>query len=148
MIPLLSIIGAARAESPVDVSALPAPVAATLAREWLGAVARSAARDEDGYEVVLTVGGRALEVTFRPDGAWIETEEEVAAGDLPAAVRAAAIARGKVVGAEQKMTPGGHPSWDVVVRDHGKTVELHLDDHGAPLAREDEDEDEDEEKDD
>lgn len=136
MILLLCSLSVALADETVPVDALPAPVTATLARQWPTAHAESASRDGDELEVLLADGARRFEAILKPDGSWLETEERVEPSALPQIVRTAAESRGRVVRAEVRTTPDGKVDYEVVVHAKGKDLEVHIDGAGivAPAA--------------
>ncbi|MEQ1501581.1 MAG: hypothetical protein ABMB14_05090 [Myxococcota bacterium] len=142
---LLCTLTAAFADEPVALDALPAPVVATLARQWPTAHPVSAARDGDELEVLLADGTRQFEAILKPDGTWLETEEKVEATALPQVVQAAAQSHGRIVRAEVRTTPDGHADYEVVVRGKGKDLELHVDAAGVVKAPAEDADEEDEE---
>ena len=136
------------ADETVALNALPAPVAATLARQWPTAHAVSAAKDGDELEVLLTDGSRRFEAMIKPDGTWVETEEVVEVSALPPAIVAAGKGQGSITRAEMRTTAAGVTDYELLVHSKGKDIELKLDSAGAIESREDaEEEDEKDEKD-
>src|SRR2546425_13146114 len=72
-------------------SDLPPTVQRTVDEQSKGASIRGYSSEVEGgkleYEVQLTVNGHSRDVSIAPDGTVLEVEEQVALGELPAAVR-------------------------------------------------------------
>lgn len=67
---------------------LPAAVQHAVDQESQGATVRGLAREQEFYEVELTVNGHTKDVLMDSTGAVVLIEEEVALASLPAAVQA------------------------------------------------------------
>ena len=120
-------------EHKIDPSALPAAVSAAVQARYPGATISAAAQEGKEYEATVTVGERHLDLAFSADGTWLEEEERVAAGALPAAVTATLDSRWKgwtVSRAERATTPKG-TTYEVVVKSGEQSAEVVLTDAGA-----------------
>ncbi len=122
---------------------VPAPIAATVAREWPNAQILEVEDEGGAVEVELQDGAARVDVLFRADGTWIEVKVAVAASELPKAVLAAASREGRVTEAERRSTPDGRADWEIEVRDRQGSRVLHLDDAGRILRSRVEDDEED-----
>src|SRR5260221_8634545 len=107
--------GLAAADKKVQMKDLPAAVQKTVqAEEAKGAKIVGLATEVEGgkkmYEVETTVGGRTRDLLLNAAGTIVETEEETAIDAVPAAVRAALEARGKV-GKVERVTKGARVAY-------------------------------------
>jgi ABC-type glycerol-3-phosphate transport system substrate-binding protein len=95
---------------------------------------------EDGkttFEIESLQGKLALDVAYLPDGTPVEIEEEVAAGSLPAVVKAAVksnFSNGKIAKAEKK-TVGTVVTYEMRVKTSKKTAEVEIDPSGAIIKK-------------
>src|SRR5262245_46858985 len=90
--------GAAGAqEKKVDLDKLPRAVADAVKTKFPGAKLVAASTEKEGdktvYEVSIKHKGANIDVTLEPDGKIVSVEKEIAAKDLPRAVRTALEAR-------------------------------------------------------
>jgi uncharacterized membrane protein YkoI len=133
----LSVTGLAAADKKVQMKDLPAAVQKTVqAEEAKGAKIVGLATEVEGgktmYEVETTVGGRTKDLLLDKSGAVVETEEETALGAVPAPVKAALEARGKV-GKVETVTKGGTVTYEAVVEKNGKKSEVVVDAAGKAI---------------
>lgn len=88
---------AAAAARPAVTTKLPATVEAAFRKAYPFAKIRNVSHEtengQEQYEIESLDSGLRLDVNFRPDGALLVEEREVAAADVPAAVTAAIAAR-------------------------------------------------------
>lgn len=133
-------------ESVIPQAEVPAPVIATLKRQYPAArMLQFELEEEHGtrlYEVKLRDGGRELEAKLTAAGAIVEEEEVITEKDLPEAVRkslaASSYARAPIKKIERVVHKdrSDQLSFEIKVIDHGKTIELLYDPAGKLLARE------------
>jgi uncharacterized membrane protein YkoI len=133
----LSVTGLAAADKKVQMKDLPAAVQKTVqAEEAKGAKIVGLATEVEGgktmYEVETTVGGRTKDLLLDNAGAVVETEEETALDAVPAPVKAALEARGKV-GKVETVTKGGTVTYEAVVEKNGKKSEVVVDAAGKAI---------------
>jgi uncharacterized membrane protein YkoI len=87
-------------EKKIQKKDLPPAVAKAMEQETQGATVKGFAKEiEDGktfYEVETVKNGHTRDILFTEDGAIAEVEEEVAIDSLPAAVKTALSAQGKL----------------------------------------------------
>jgi uncharacterized membrane protein YkoI len=91
-------------ETKVKKKDLPAAVQQAMEREVQGATVKGFAKEIEGgktfYEVETIKAGHSRDILFDPNGQVVEVEEEVALDTLPAAVKDALSAAGKVTKVE------------------------------------------------
>lgn len=124
-------------------SDLPPAVQRTVDEQSRGATIRGySSETEEGqleYEVEMTVGGRARDVTIAPDGSVIEIEEQVVLDSLPGAVRQALGSRagkGTITSVESITKHGTLVAYEAHVRLGGKRSEIQVGPNGQPLSHE------------
>jgi uncharacterized membrane protein YkoI len=127
----LTVTGMTAADKKVQMKDLPAAVQnAVQAEEAKGAkIVGLATEVEDGktmYEVETTVGGKTRDLLLNAAGVVVETEEETALDAVPAAVKTALEARGKV-GKVETVTKGTRVIYEAVVEKNGKKSEVAVD---------------------
>ena len=125
------------ADKKVQMKDLPAAVQKTVqAEEAKGARIVGLATEVEGgkkmYEVETIVGGRTRDLLLNAAGAIVETEEETAIDAVPASVKAAFEARGKV-GKVETVTKGRTVTYEAVVEKNGKKSEVAVDAAGKPI---------------
>ena len=119
---------ATAADKKVQMKDLPAAVQNTVqAEEAKGATIVGLATEVEGgrkmYEVETTIGGHTRDLLLNAAGAIVETEEETAIDAVPAAVKAALEARGKV-GKVETVTRGTRVTYEAVVEKDGRKTEV------------------------
>ena len=129
--------GAAAADKKVQMKDLPAAVQKTVqAEEAKGATIVGLATEvESGkkmYEVETTVGGHTRDLLLDSTGRIVETEEETALDVVPAAVKTALDARGKV-GRVETVTRGTRVTYEATVEKNGKNTEVAVNAAGKPI---------------
>jgi hypothetical protein len=130
-------VAATRAdEEKIPVDKVPAPVLKAFKAKFPGATINAAIKEEEGgktvYEIESTLKGLGVDAVLKPDGEFVEIEEEIKTGDLPAAVAAAVKARhpkAEIKKAE-KVLLGGENFYEVLVEEGGKTVEVAVEKDG------------------
>ena len=125
------------ADKKVQMKDLPAAVQKMVqAEEAKGARIVGLATEVEGgktmYEVETIVGGRTRDLLLNAAGAIVETEEETAIDAVPAPVKAALEARGKV-GKVETVTKGRTVTYEAVVEKNGKKSEVAVDAAGKPI---------------
>jgi uncharacterized membrane protein YkoI len=130
--------GAAAAEKKVQMKDLPAAVRQAVQENLRGATIKGLSKEvENGathYEAETMLNGRARDLLFDARGTLVEVEEELAADAVPAPVKAAAEARGKVVMIES-VTRGTTVTYEAHVQKNGKEIEVALDANGRTPKR-------------
>ena len=131
------VAGLSAADKKVQMKDLPAAVQKTVqAEEAKGARIVGLATEVEGgkkmYEVETIVGGRTRDLLLNAAGAIVETEEETAIDAVPASVKAAFEARGKV-GKVETVTKGRTVTYEAVVEKNGKKSEVAVDAAGKPI---------------
>jgi len=134
---LLSVTVAA-AERKVQMKDLPPAVQQAVQANLNGGTLKGLSREvEHGktqYEVESTLNGRARDFLLDTAGHLIEVEEELAIDAVPAPVKAAAEARGKIVMIES-VTRGRTVTYEAHVEKNGKKIEVALDANGKSPKR-------------
>ena len=116
------------ADKKVQMKDLPAPVQKAVQAEAAnGATIVGLATEVEGgktmYEVETTVGGLRRDLLVDAAGRIVETEEETSINAVPAAVKTALEARGKVTKVET-VTKGKTVTYEAVVEKNGKKTEV------------------------
>ena len=129
--------GLSAADKKVQMKDLPAAVQkAVQAEEANGARVIGLATEVEGgktmYEVETTVGGHTKDLLLNAAGVIVETEEETAIDAVPAAVRTALEARGKVTKVET-VTKGKTVTYEAVVEKNRRKSEVAVDAAGKPI---------------
>src|ERR1700704_6524341 len=102
------VLGAARllaSDGKIQASDLPPAVRKAFSDATRGATVKRYAREVDGgqtmFEVETTLNGRARDMLFDAQGALVEIEEATTLRAVPAAVKTALEARGRVLAVER-----------------------------------------------
>jgi uncharacterized membrane protein YkoI len=136
----LSLLAAvpAIAEQRVQLKDLPPAVQQAVQANLNGGTLKGLSKEvEKGrtqYEVESTLNGRARDFLLDSAGGLVEVEEELAMDAVPAAVKSAAEARGKVLKIES-VTHGKAVSYEALVEKNGKKSEVALDANGKSPKR-------------
>jgi hypothetical protein len=109
---------------------LPAPVLTAFQRECPQAKIIGAARETENdsvyYEIESKQGGVRRDLRYQPDGTLNVVEERMRPRDLPSLIHDSVIKeypKGKITSAE-KITRRDVSSYEVVVKDHKKLLEI------------------------
>lgn len=113
----------ALADEPMPIALVPEVVTATVSRQWPTAKVVHAEREDGNIELALTMDGRSFDVVLRPTGEWLVQEEAIAVAEVPAAVRAAAAVRGKIIKAERLTRATGEVDYELDLTVKGRTIE-------------------------
>src|SRR5258706_6507751 len=100
----------------------------------LKGLSKEVERGKTQYEVESRLNGRARHFLLASAGRLVEVEEELAMDAVPAAVKAAAEARGKVLMIES-VTRGKTVTYEAHVEKNGKKSEVALDANGKSPKR-------------
>lgn len=133
----LGLTGLSAADKKVQMKDLPAAVQKTVqAEEAKGAKIVGLATEVEGgktmYEVETIVGGHTRDLLLDAVGRIVETEEATSIDAVPAAVKAALEARGKV-GKVETVTKGKTVTYEAVVDKNGKKTEVAVNASGKPI---------------
>jgi uncharacterized membrane protein YkoI len=125
---------AAAGDRKIQMKDLPQPVQKAVQQEQAKGVqiVGLASEVEGGktmYEVETTVNGHTRDLLFDAAGALVETEEETPLSAVPAAVKTALEARGKVLKVET-LTKGSTVTYEAQVERNGKKSEVEVDANG------------------
>lgn len=124
------------ADKKITAKDLPPAVAKAVQDETKGATIKGYSKEvENGktmYEVETTVNGHTRDLLFDPAGKLVTTEEQVELNSVPAPVKAAFEAKGKVLLVET-VTTGGKVTYEAQVEKNGKKSELVVDAAGKPV---------------
>jgi uncharacterized membrane protein YkoI len=136
---LLIVVSAAAAEKKIKLQEMPAAVQQAVNDQSKGAVIRGFGQEvENGktlYEMELTVGGHAKDVTFDGAGKVVSMEEEVALESIATPAREAiqkAVGKGKLQKVES-VTENGSSFYEASIRKAGKSSEFKVDATGAAV---------------
>ena len=141
---LALLAGAAGAqEKKVDVEKLPRAVADAVKTKFPGAKLVGASTEKEGdktvYEVSIKHKGSNIDVTLEPDGKIVSVEKEIAAKDLPKAVRTALEAKfaGATYKKVEEITKDREVTYEVLLVTSGKkTLEVVFDPKGKLVKQE------------
>jgi uncharacterized membrane protein YkoI len=130
----IGLVGLAAADKKIQMKDLPQPVQkAVQQEEATGVKIVGLATEVEGgktmYEVETTVNGHTRDLLFDAAGALVETEEETPLTAVPAAVKTALEARGKVLKVET-LTKGSTVTYEAQVEKNGKKSEVEVDANG------------------
>lgn len=133
----LSITGLSAADKKLQAKDLPAAVQKAVQEETKGATIKGYTKEvENGkttYEVETTVGGHTRDLIFDPAGKLLIAEEEVSISAVPAPVKAAFEARGKVLLVET-VTKGTVVTYEAQIQQkNGKKTEVVVNAEGKPV---------------
>lgn len=128
-------------------SKIPASVLKTFQEKFpeAKAVKWSEESDEE-MEAEFKAQGNKYSASFKKDGSWLETEEEVKKQDLPAAVTstlASQFADYEIEECEKITTPEAEGNFEVLLEKREETIEVVLDKSGKVIKKEIEEEEED-----
>lgn len=132
---LLTSTSAYAGEKAIAATALPAPIQAAVTAAYPGAtVVEASTEREDGattYEVGITFGERSLDLAYAADGRQLEEEEVVTIAAAPAPVQAAvATYTGWTVKRVERATASGVTTYEVLLQQGKKRMELMMDPDG------------------
>lgn len=122
-------------EKEIATSALPAPIQAAVAASYAGAsIVEASTEVEDGvsrYEVGIKLAERSLDLAYAADGTQLEEEENVTLTSTPAPVQATvATYTGWSVKRVERATAGGVTTYEVLMLQGKKRMELMVDPAG------------------
>jgi uncharacterized membrane protein YkoI len=124
-------------EKKIQKKDLPAAVQKAMEPEVAGATVKGFAKEvEDGktfYEVETTKNGHTRDLLFEPSGTLAEVEEEVPLDTLPAAVKTALSAHGKLLKVES-VTKGTTTVYEGHIEKGGKRSEVKVTPEGKPVT--------------
>jgi uncharacterized membrane protein YkoI len=124
------------ADKKIQAKDLPPAVQKAVQEETKGATIKGYAKEvENGktmYEVETTVNGHSRDLLFDATGRLVEAEEAVSLDTVPAAVRTAFEARGKVLTVET-VTKGKTVTYEAQVEKNGKKSEVAVDAAGKSM---------------
>jgi len=128
------LLGLAAADKKLQMKDLPQPVQKAVQQEQArGATIVGLASEVEGgktmYEVETKVNGHTRDLLFDASGKLVEAEEETPIGAVPAPVKAAFEARGKVLKVEA-LTKGNVVTYEAQVEKNGKKSEVVVDANG------------------
>jgi uncharacterized membrane protein YkoI len=126
------------ADKKITAKELPPAVAKAVQEETNGATIKGYSKEvENGktmYEVETTVNGHTRDLLFDAAGKLVTAEEAVTLDAVPAPVKAAFEAKGKVLLVET-VTTAGKMTYEAQVEKNGKKSELVVDAAGKPIKR-------------
>ena len=125
------------AEKKIQRKDLPAAVQkAVQLEEGKGATVKGITAENEGgktvYEVETMVGKRTRDLIFDGAGTLVEAEDEVSINAVPAPVKAALEASGKVIKVET-LTKGAKVTYEAQIEKNGKKSEVAVDAAGKRL---------------
>jgi uncharacterized membrane protein YkoI len=124
------------ADKKITAKDLPPAVAKAVQDETKGATIKGYSKEvEKGktmYEVETTVNGHTRDLLFDAAGKLVTTEEQVELNAVPAPVKAAFEAKGKVLLVET-VTTDGKVTYEAQIEKNGKKSELVVDAAGKPV---------------
>jgi uncharacterized membrane protein YkoI len=134
------LLGATLGAADKNISAkdLPPAVVKAVQEETKGATIKGYSKEvENGktmYEVETTVSGHARDLLFDAAGTLVTTEEAVTLDSVPAPVKAAFGAKGKVLLVET-VTTAGTVTYEAQIEKNGKKSEVTVDAAGKPIKQ-------------
>jgi hypothetical protein len=124
------------ADTKIQAKDLPAAVRKAIPDATRGATITGYAREVEGgkttFEVETTVNGHSRDLVFDATGTVIEIEEATKLDAVPAAVKTALEAQGKVLSVEQ-VTKGKSITYEAVVEKNGKKSAVTANGDGKPV---------------
>jgi uncharacterized membrane protein YkoI len=124
------------ADKKISANDLPPAVAKAVQEATKGAAIKGYSKEvENGktmYEVETTVNGHTRDLLFDAAGTLVTTEEAVTLDSVPALVKAAFEAKGKVLLVET-VTTGGKVTYEAQVEKNGKKSEVTVDAAGKAI---------------
>ena len=133
----LSVAGVSAADKKIQAKDLPAAVQKAVQEETKGTTIKGYAKEVENskttYEVETTVNGHARDLIFDPAGKLLVVEEATSLDAVPAPVKAAFEARGKILLVET-VTTGKVVTYEAQVQQkNGKKTEVTVNDEGKPV---------------
>jgi uncharacterized membrane protein YkoI len=130
-------------EEKIPLSQVPKPVIKAFETKFPKAEIKTAIKEEEGgktvYEIESMLKGLTVDAVLKPDGEFVEIEEEIKAADLPAAVShgfKAKYPKGEISRVEV-VTKDGKTSYEVGTKKaDGKAITVSLDKTGKILGEE------------
>lgn len=123
-------------EKKVEMKDLPPAVQKAVHEQTQGLTVKGLAKEVEGgktfYEAETTANGRAKDFLFDSNGNLVEVEEEIAMDAVPAAVRTALQAEGKLLKVET-VTKGKTTTYEGIVEKNGKKSEVAVDANGKKV---------------
>jgi uncharacterized membrane protein YkoI len=124
------------ADKKIQAKDLPPAVQKAVQEETKGATIKGYAKEvENGktmYEVETTVNGHSRDLVFDAAGTLVAAEEAIGLDAVPAAVKSALEARGKVLAVET-VTKGKTVTYEAQIEKNGKKSEVVVDASGKPV---------------
>ena len=134
-------IAAAAQEKKITAKDVPAAVISAFKTAYPNATIRGYAREKENgkvfYEIESREGTTTRDVLYNPDGTVAETEESIAATDLPVEVQQALKEKfpKAVITKVEKTTAGDKVSYEIVARQGKKRVTIEFDSSGKVLSK-------------
>jgi hypothetical protein len=134
---LFALVELSAADKKIQRKDLPVAVQRTVqSEEAAGAKIVGLATEVEGgrtmYEIETTVHGHTRDLLVAEDGQIVETEEETSIDVVPAAVKNALEARGRV-GKVETVTKGKTVTYEAVVEKNGKKTEVAVNPSGKAV---------------
>lgn len=128
-------------EKALAISALPAAIQSAVAATYPSATIVEASTEVEAgattYEVGIKLGDRALDLAYRADGTQLEEEETVTLASAPAPARATvATYTGWTVTRVERATASSVTTYEVLMVQGKKRMELFLDEAGVVKSKE------------
>ncbi len=138
VVALSASIGASGADKKVRLKDVPPAVQNAIKEQTKGATIVGLSEEREAgtvfYEVETTVSGRTRDLLLDSAGGVVELEEEVTLDSVPAAVRTAFAAAGRVRKVEA-VTKGTTVTYEADVEAAGKRSEVIVDAHGRTVSK-------------
>jgi Putative beta-lactamase-inhibitor-like, PepSY-like len=137
---LLTSVYASAQESKIQEKDVPKAVIAAFKSAYPNATVRGYAKEKENgkllYEIESKDGATMRDLLYNPDGTLAETEETVAASDLPAAAQQALQAKypKAVISKAEKTTQGDKVEYEVSARRGKQRISLTFDADGKLLT--------------
>ena len=135
---VIASVGASGADKKVQLKDVPAPVQKAIQQQTTGATMVGLSEEREAgkvfYEVETKVNGRTRDLLLDSTGVVVELEEEVALDSVPAAVRTAFAAAGRVRKVEA-VTKGTTVTYEAEVEVAGKVSEVIVDANGRAVSK-------------
>ena len=124
------------ADKKIQAKDLPPAVQKAVQDATRGATIKGYSREVEGgktmFEVETMVNGHSRDLLFDASGTLVEIEEATSLDAVPAAVRTALEARGRVLTVEQ-VTRGKTITYEATVEKNGKKSEVSVNADGKPI---------------
>ena len=135
---VIASVGASGADKRVQLKDVPAAVQKAIQQQTAGATMVGLSEEREAgkvfYEVETKVNGRTRDLLLDSAGVVVELEEEVALDSVPAAVRTAFAASGRVRKVEA-VTKGTTVTYEAEVEVAGKVSEVIVDANGRAVSK-------------